>query len=200
MHPRLIAGLCVSILAQPGGRALRARGDREPGLLPSVSILAQPGGRALPAPTDSKEPIAPSVSILAQPGGRALRNPDREPTISCCSFNPRPARGPGAACQEETPGFPGKVSILAQPGGRALPEGIDLVVGGNFAVSILAQPGGRALHRNTTMSLDSAVQVSILAQPGGRALLDSTSGLSSDRTRFQSSPSPGAGRCFRAAF
>ncbi len=64
-----------------------------------VSILAQPGGRALPK--SSRQPWEPwEVSILAQPGGRALLHPCPQQLPNALpSFNPRPARGPGAACR-----------------------------------------------------------------------------------------------------
>ncbi len=85
-----------------------------------VSILAQPGGRALPSVGGDCRSL-PCVSILAQPGGRALQS--RCPcSLSAPSFNPRPARGPGAAMRSprKFSAFWICVSILAQPGGRAL--------------------------------------------------------------------------------
>ncbi len=136
-------------------------------------------------------------------------------------FNPRPARGPGAASQcgvcplrignsfqsSPSPGagrcpiaqggsvwHGATVSILAQPGGRALRFFWSFCPTNN--VSILAQPGGRALLLAGVFAVQFA-GVSILAQPGGRALLNATLALLSIVFLFQSSPSPGAGRCFR---
>ncbi len=83
------------------------------------------------------------VSILSQPEGRELQKP-----VSCSesltSFNPLPARRPGAT--EAT----GKL------------EGINVV-------SILSQPEGRELLR-TFERHQRHVHVSILSQPEGREL------------------------------
>ena len=61
-----------------------------------VSILAQPGGRALRLVATVKDQLS-FVSILAQPGGRALHHAQSCVAIIPVGFNPRPARGPGAA-------------------------------------------------------------------------------------------------------
>ncbi len=102
--------------------------------------------------------------------GRCIRPPVG--SSSSGGFNPRPARGPGAAQMDyptgrrvalfqssPSPGAGrcrrshrrntwtigrGPVSILAQPGGRALLPGVLRCPHGHH-VSILAQPGGRAL-------------------------------------------------------
>ncbi len=185
-QPRIIT---VSILAQPGGRALHGRLKPQPGLL-RVSILAQPGGRALP----NSQTLTPQGFSGFNP--RPARGPGAAPSRfpaarSAACFNPRPARGPGAADDDSwywqgalfqsspSPGAgrcrhhpiadcSGSVSILAQPGGRALPAMLDCLTD-LLLVSILAQPGGRALPEGQP-SLVARVQVSILAQPGGRAL------------------------------
>ncbi len=110
----------VSILAQPGGRALRVR----PWLRSTASAVFQsspsPGaGRCI---NQARNELSALVSILAQPGGRALRKFRIANVAAWC-----------------------RVSILAQPGGRALLG----CAGWHFLdrgwVSILAQPGGRAL-------------------------------------------------------
>ncbi len=160
--------MSVSILAQPGGRALRCDFFRFRTSMTTVSILAQPGGRALPD-KDYAADFETGVSILAQPGGRALPYGRSRPEPGE-GFNPRPARGPGAARVNTSPSKLTVVSILAQPGGRALP--IAGEAGDYFVdlVSILAQPGGRALQGLAINLSSRRGVVSILAQPGGRAL------------------------------
>ena len=103
--------MLVSILARPAGRALRRDLREQRDRVLRVSILARPAGRALRV-IASAMPAMPHpvrVSILARPAGRALRviasampnpttvfqsSPDENRTKR---FNPRPARGPGAA-------------------------------------------------------------------------------------------------------
>ncbi len=112
-----------------------------------VSILAQPGGRALPAYWHQASQKT-AVSILAQPGGRALLQLQLGFGDVNQPFQSSPSPGAGR-CPLEAHRFAAAaaqfVSILAQPGGRAL-----LLVEASSAglpkkVSILAQPGGRAL-------------------------------------------------------
>ncbi len=160
-----------------------------------VSILAQPGGRALRYRW--KNPRGETiVSILAQPGGRALRLFGAAGGAKNRGFNPRPARGPGAADGSKTHPLGASVSILAQPGGRALRWSCSPTPTVIAPVSILAQPGGRALHHDhPPRAILPKTQVSILAQPGGRALPCSTLPAVQHSHKFQSSPSPGAGRC-----
>ena len=160
----------VSILARPEGRAL-------PGLDYGVGDIrstfqSSPGPRAgrcragVPAPQPD-----PRVSILARPEGRALPPPATTRRGTRPSrFNPRPARGPGAAVEAHAVAAGhGLVSILARPEGRALPGG-DVEGVGLELVSILARPEGRALPH-----IDCRT-----AHP---------------TNTFQSSPGPRAGRC-----
>ncbi len=159
------------------------------------------------------------VSILAQPGGRALRSGwDGLDMFSWFQSSPSPGAGRCLADGGNLVSVLNAVSILAQPGGRALPPQIPGLAAG-FQVSILAQPGGRALPPQIP-GLAAGFQVSILAQPGGRALPDYQqpkramlltrfnprpargpgAALVSlldcpTKISFQSSPSPGAGRC-----
>ena len=163
----------VSILAQPEGRALPRLGARER-RHPRVSILAQPEGRALRAEFGRQRPQERRVSILAQPEGRALRaaRPNSARTRSSFQSSPSPKAGryPHAAAGDAA-AVAVAVSILAQPEGRALPT----------------PPFGGVQHRG----------VSILAQPEGRALPPASAGAAGAADRFQSSPSPKAGRYAR---
>ncbi len=110
----------------------------------SVSILAQPGGRALPPTPPPQDPPA-RVSILAQPGGRALLFHLLLVLLHVhVSILAQPG-GRALPCPLPLLGVRGFVSILAQPGGRALPDWLNQRLAHNGLVSILAQPGGRAL-------------------------------------------------------
>ena len=87
-------------------------------------------------------------------------------------FNPRPARGPGAArFVRDDQIITVNVSILARPAGRALPADADAYFDQIDLVSILARPAGRALPGTQHRTYESAIKVSILARPAGRALL-----------------------------
>ncbi|SDX65633.1 hypothetical protein SAMN05421881_100530 [Nitrosomonas halophila] len=112
-----ISDLCVSILAQPNGRALPvALGNS--GSAVRVSILAQPNGRALPGKVD---PLAINDSFQSSPSrmaGRYQRHGITQDQSIC--FNPRPAEWPGATGSNLGATLASQVSILAQPNGRAL--------------------------------------------------------------------------------
>ncbi len=85
----------------------------------AVSILAQPGGRALRDRLGNGA-IDWDVSILAQPGGRALRGPwVLEIKSSMFQSSPSPGAGRCGVCARRD-FLCRTVSILAQPGGRAL--------------------------------------------------------------------------------
>ena len=121
----------------------------------------------------------------------------KDQSTAMASFNPRPARGPGATSPLTPPPvlLRQPVSILARPSGRALPPYGSawlpedafqsspgpwagryprprVVVASGDRVSILARPSGRALpHRTPASCLRPwALRVSILARPSGRAL------------------------------
>ena len=134
-----------------------------------ASILARPEGRALPFVPSYY--YASMHKFQSSPGPRAGRCRSCRPTTTrrCTSFNPRPARGPGAA--------PSPVPIAC-----------------SFS-KFQSSPGPRA-GRCRLALLDSAILdiVSILARPEGRALL-AVVAVSQDQTLFQSSPGPRAGRC-----
>ncbi len=164
------------------------------------------------------------VSILAQPGGRALLAAANSPCFNQSCFNPRPARGPGAARERLIPAAiafsrfnprpargPGaalwqahQVRSLTQfqsspsPGaGRCIQSHAGVKLHTPFVVSILAQPGGRALPTTPLKSKCSCV-VSILAQPGGRALhLTLNQSHSNQISCFNPRPArgPGAAPC-----
>ncbi len=68
---REAAGLVVSILARPGGRALPVGAVRHPSPMQFQSSPVPEDGRYPTAPTPM--PTATAVSILARPGGRALQ-------------------------------------------------------------------------------------------------------------------------------
>ncbi len=99
---------CVSILAQPGGRALPC--PCRPIASPvHVSILAQPGGRALRQSADHADHFLEFQSSPSPGAGRCA--PGAAGCLDPRSFNPRPARGPGAAslsywpCRSTLPSF-----------------------------------------------------------------------------------------------
>ena len=185
----------VSILARPEGRALPGRlvdGADER----RVSILARPEGRALlddilssaspvarfqssPGPKAGRSAIgggvAPvgrdRVSILARPEGRALRHWRWcSAGWSRPSFNPRPARRPGAPCAGGSSNAPRTTRFNPRPARR---------------------PGAPS---RSTASSSAVSQVSILARPEGRALRAGRPPPRARCPRFQSSPGPKAGR------
>ncbi len=111
-----------------------------------------------------------TVSILTRPGGRVLRARGRRGCGRRSSFNPHPARGPGAAgptWRGLINGVP--VSILTRPGGRVLPQPSSDHPRAALAVSILTRPGGRVLPGRPRPPASERV-VSILTRPGGRVL------------------------------
>ncbi len=131
-----------------------------------------------------------SVSILSQPEGRELHNTSNG-LSRIFSFNPLPARRPGATFFSEIswpliwfqsspspkagsyvasavtiePGE--KVSILSQPEGRELPcAGLAIEVVRCFNPLPARRPGATLLH----LSDANSDAVSILSQPEGREL------------------------------
>ena len=213
----------VSILARPAGRALPppaytshrscnpgfnprpARGPgaavlphHRPQALHRVSILARPAGRALPGREDDVDALRSDVSILARPAGRALPGGSRtRPRGTPWRFNPRPARGPGAASTRSdtlttTTQFqssPGPRAGRCRAGRTPLSEECDPFQSSpgpragrclqaalserrvDARVSILARPAGRALRPQPAILGVDELVVSILARPAGRALL-----------------------------
>ena len=156
--------MLVSILARPAGRALPRAEPVDRTGVHQVSILARPAGRALPAlnrlygadlqqfqsspgPQHRTYDAAIKVSILARPAGRALAGViDDVQLHRVVCFNPRPARGPGAArlvgaAHVERP----IVSILAPARGPGAALDAEDGAGAHEQVSILARPAGRAL-------------------------------------------------------
>ena len=106
----------------PGAGVLHRRRNGADAHPRPVSILTRPGGRVLPFVTTIESPTLKPVSILTRPGGRVLLTGGGDgladasafqsspgPGAGCCrssqaarttrrtSFNPHPARGPGAA-------------------------------------------------------------------------------------------------------
>ena len=107
------------------------------------------------------------VSILTRPEGRVLLAVMMCSKSMTLSFNPHPARRPGATrtlTEEYTP----------------------------RRVSILTRPEGRVLHR-ASPSPCAPQRVSILTRPEGRVLRRGRSYASRIARRFQSSPGPKAG-------
>ncbi len=134
-----------------------------------VSILAQPGGRALRI-TGWFGDYATRVSILAQPGGRALRGRPPQGLPPWPRFNPRPARGPGAARNRPQPSTARSAGFNPRPA---------------------RGPGAASRSASAWRSLSFQSSPS----PGaGRCDRDRRFDFS-DQRMFQSSPSPGAGRC-----
>ncbi len=84
-------------------------------------------------------------------------------------FNPRPARGPGAAAaMAEAVPVEVVVSILAQPGGRALH--LSLFPKTKTPLSFNPRPARGPGAAELAEDWQALELVSILAQPGGRAL------------------------------
>ena len=106
-------------------------------------------------------------------------------------FNPRPARRPGATRCGSEPCCACIVSILAQPEGRA-PHNYLEAVGVLEIVSILAQPEGRAPHGWGSGWPNSSKFQSSPSPKAGRHARDNV--ISLMQSEFQSSPSPKAGR------
>ncbi len=183
----------------------------------NVSILAQPGGRAL------------LNALLAQKGQHRMFQSSPSPgagrcgpVAACCAiltvgFNPRPARGPGAALiwggslmlnRFQSSPSPGAGRCVVNPWvgcGVVNPFQSSPSPGaGRCSCSCPGTPGEDCFNprpaRGPGAAADRAApqnrlnRVSILAQPGGRAL-PTAIGISTGSLSFQSSPSPGAGRC-----
>ena len=138
----VVLGWPVSILARPEGRALpchppntgrsrhsfNPRPARRPGAArpetqlhegrETVSILARPEGRALLVVGVVAGRCGMRVSILARPEGRALLGRDSCWSPDHRSFNPRPARRPGAARPPRRVGSPVE-AFQSSPGPKA---------------------------------------------------------------------------------
>ena len=244
-----LLGAQVSILARPEGRALPrlmrriAKGAREVSILARpegrallgslihtifdgnhVSILARPEGRALPVakPEILIRPLG--VSILARPEGRALPRRATSTMSGSRSFNPRPARRPGAARppRSSQPTVVHAVSILARPEGRALPgHGFPCVVSPFYCFN--PRPARRPGAASGSSARRSPSPQGFNPRPARRPGAASCAGWSwraaspsfnprparrpgaavlvaVARSRiawFQSSPGPKAGRCLR---
>ena len=187
-----------------------------------VSILAQPEGRALLSDTLAFVTTVNMFQSSPSPkAGRSWRRRWCRPTPRT-SFNPRPARRPGApvrhagVCHNRQ-----HVSILAQPEGRALlaSEVVQAYTKDMFQSSPSPKAGRswrrrwcrptprtcfnpRPARRPGAPGVGGGAglhqgHVSILAQPEGRALLASEVVQAYTKDMFQSSPSPKAGRSWR---
>ena len=161
------AGWLVSILTRPGGRVLQEDLACLRTRAADVSILTRPGGRVLPGGTGTLLAPLVQVSILTRPGGRVLPRPPRRLGRTSRSFNPHPARGPGAADSgHHAEGHGEQVSILTRPGGRVLPVR-DPSRQDGLEVSILTRPGGRVLPQTDRPVTSTPITVSILTRPRG---------------------------------
>ena len=160
----------------------------------AVSIPARPRRAALLA-GHSRRRADDGVSIPARPAGRALRGSFTPSPTARASFNPRPARGPGATltCSgnsvERVP-----VSIPARPrAGRYTDREAEIEA---VLRKFQSPPGPRAGrygdHDGESLKL---ILVSIPARPAGRALRGGGGGSSS--VRRVSIPAPPAGRALR---
>ncbi len=108
------------------------------------------------------------VSILAQPGGRALPI-WLDPNAGLPSFNPRPARGPGAASVAASPSWSSKAfQSSPSPGAGRCENRADVITVALLFQSSPSPGAGRCLLGGGGAGLE--LGVSILAQPGGRAL------------------------------
>ena len=148
--------------------------------LVAVSILTRPGGRVLPARSVWTVMRYSSFQSSPGPGAGCCRIPEYSCQRRTSSFNPHPARGPGAAWSLRV-WWCGRTGFNPHPArgpGAAWPPLTHDC--GPVPVSILTRPGGRVLR------------IPILTRPGGRVLL---SREVSPASQFQSSPGPGAGCC-----
>ncbi len=136
-----------------------------------------------------------TVSILAQPGGRALPKILKTLTAQGSRFNPRPARGPGAARTKTPRQQLSELCFNPRParGPGAAPDRDRLEPCDRSRFNPRPARGPGAATGPPPNPKRSAV--SILAQPGGRALHRLNPGVGCKPQLFQSSPSPGAGRC-----
>ena len=115
---------------------------------------------------------------------------NQDTRTSQCSFNPHPARRPGATCHHRGTCNWLNVSILTRPEGRVL-RGIPFTTMEDAGVSILTRPEGRVLLLGLII-LDYDILVSILTRPEGRVLPNWRAHRVAC-TKFQSSPGPKAG-------
>ena len=164
----VLGGCSVAKVAAKLRLGSRLRRLRRIQLVLRVSILARPAGRALPA-------IGETISAVA-----------------ALSFNPRPARRPGATWYNPlSPPRHRPVSILARPAGRALRVAHHPV--GNYSEGFNPRPARRpGATPRLTERAGRSVPVSILARPAGRAL-PSLGAVALVSCTFQSSPGLQAG-------
>ncbi len=106
------------------------------------------------------------VSILTQPVGRVQHRDSTRCSAPECSFNPHPARRPGATVH----------------------GGADVT--GRGQVSILTQPVGRVQRLRGAGQRMVDADVSILTQPVGRVQPFGSGRACTPSRQFQSSPSP----------
>ena len=185
----------VSILARPEGRALPSRTVRCPAASVFQSSPGPKAGRCRRGPPCRRR--GSRVSILARPEGRALPQRGLPPRRLPPSFNPRPARRPGAASAEmagarmadamfqSSPGpkagrcvFPapmwnsGTVGFnprpARRPGAASRPRRRQRMPVQRFNPRPARRPGAAMRHPDARRALQP---VSILARPEGRALL-----------------------------
>ncbi len=150
----------------PARRPGATQNRNEDDYLDEVSILSQPEGRELLDCLDLLGMILQFQSSPSPKAGSYLALQTIYFLIS--SFNPLPARRPGATRALGYKYVEVTVSILSQPEGRELHERPSATSSG-LSVSILSQPEGRELHdllRNHVQFFN----VSILSQPEGREL------------------------------
>ena len=118
LQPRVSDGFNPHPARRPGAAD---RGGGAPHSPRGVSILTRPGGRVLLARIEDQ--LVP-LEFQSSPGPEAgCCPPSRRSVPSPSSFNPHPARRPGAAaipCGQRLQ--PLAVSILTRPGGRVLPR------------------------------------------------------------------------------
>ncbi len=208
----------VSILARPEGRALppRPRSGRRAAPRFNPRPARRPG-----APSEAEIRTPCSTPFQSSPGPKAGRSQALGPCASQMitfqsspgpkagrsaafasvsvsegpSFNPRPARRPGAPQVRRmrlTTLY--RVSILARPEGRALPESaLEILIG---AWGFQSSPGPKAGRSATGATSAETGYWTFQSSPGPKAGR-SSAGVYTWRVRvlgFQSSPGPKAGR------
>ena len=181
---------------RPG--ATRSKLDRAP-----VSILTRPEGR-VQRPVEKVAGRAGSTMFQSSPGQKAGCNwiPSALHHPRTPSFNPHPARRPGATVGAQSLGIAPigsvLVSILTRPEGRVQQAAADKPKKPNEAVSILTRPEGRVQLLGESISNGSVLISSVFqSSPGQKAGCNLPDGpgfpYSPVDLVFQSSPGQKAG-------
>ena len=158
----------------------------------TVSILTRPVGRVQLARRSLPHVLAVVVSILTRPVGRVQPIRPRPPTTVSTSFNPHPARGPGATVKRDyQDAIVGEFQSSPGPWAGCNTRSVrrpDM----RTRVSILTRPVGR-VQLCRSQRRNPLVSVSILTRPVGRVQPALARPVCPTCSTFQSSPGPWAG-------